>query len=63
MVQIHWRRDDSESPVLVRVVKMIREAPDKNGILRLNHTEVLEGEDAALDTLVDNLLTRVAAIT
>jgi len=63
VVHILWRLDDSEPPVLVRVVKMIREAPDENGILRLNHTEVLEGEDNALDAMVDNLLMKVDTLT
>ncbi len=62
-VMILWTLDDSDPPVLIRAVKMIREAPDVTGILRLNETTVFEGEDAALDAMVDNLLTKVDALT
>ena len=62
-VMILWTFDDSKPPVFARALRMIREAPDENGILRLNHTTVFEGEDAALDAMINNLLTKVDALT
>ena len=62
-VEIAWTEDDSEPPVLERVVKVTRTVPDPDGTLRLYTVRIAEGDSASFDAKINNVLTQVDTLT